>query len=73
MQNQAIFELCTDDNKSKYSSNHKKKKKNYEKIYTKQMSTATTTTEFLNKIPDRRKISNEQFNLFEAEIYFDVS
>ena len=37
------------------------------------MSTATTTTEFLNKIPDRRKISNEQFNLFEAEIYFDVS
>ena len=79
MQNQAIFELCTDDNKSKYSSNPKgilksaqKKKK---KIYIKQNSTATTTTttEFLSKIPDRRKISNEQFNLFQAEISFDVS
>ena len=49
----------------------KKKKK---KIYIKQKSTATTTTtEFLSKIPDRRKISNEQFNLFQAEISFDVS
>ena len=81
MQNQAIFELCTDDNKSKYSSNPKgilksaQKKKKKKKIYIKQKSTATTTTttEFLSKIPDRRKISNEQFNLFQAEISFDVS
>ena len=50
------------------------KKKKKKKIYIKQKSTATTTTtEFLSKIPDRRKISNEQFNLFQAEISFDVS
>ena len=39
MQNQTIFELYTDDNKSKYSSNPKdilkSEKKNYEKLYTK--------------------------------------
>ena len=39
MQNQTIFELYTDDNKSKFSSNPKdilkSAKKNYEKLYTK--------------------------------------
>ena len=41
MQNQTIFQLHIDDNKSKYSSNPKdilkseKKKKNYENLYTK--------------------------------------
>ena len=44
----------------------------YKKLYTKQTSTATTT-EFFSKIPDRKKISNEKFNLFEAEISFGVS
>ena len=47
-------------------------KKNYEKLYTKQTSTAATT-EFLSKIPNRKKISNERFNLCEAEISLDVS
>ena len=73
MQNQRIFELYTDDNKSKYSSNPKdilksgKKKKNYEKLYTKRTFTAATT-EFFWTIPNRKKISNEYFNLCEAEI-----
>ena len=47
-------------------------KKKYQKLYTKQTSTATTT-EFLSQISNRKKISNEQFYLFEAEISFDVS
>ena len=38
----------------------------------KQTSTAATT-EFLSKIPNRKKISNEHFNLCEAEISLDVS
>ena len=72
MQNQRIFELYTDDNKSKYSSNPKDilksgKKKNYEKFYTKRTFTAATT-EFFWTIPNRKKISNEYFNLCEAEI-----
>ena len=44
----------------------------YEKLYTKQTSTAATT-EFLSKILNRKKISNEHFNLCEAEIPLDVS
>ena len=38
MKNQTIFELCTDDNKSKYSSNHKdilKSAKKFMQLYTK--------------------------------------
>ena len=74
MQNQTIFELYTDDNKSKYCSNPKdilkSAKKVYEKLYTKQTSTAATT-EFLSKIPNRKKICNEHFNLCEAEIASD--
>ena len=31
------------------------------------------TTEFFSKIPNRKKISNEHFNLRKAEISLDVS
>ena len=37
------------------------------KLYIKKTSTAATT-EFDRKIPNRKKISNEYFNLCEAEI-----
>ena len=47
-------------------------KKIYEKLYSKQTSTATTT-EFFSKIPNRKKISNENFNICEAGISLDVS
>ena len=77
MKNQTIFELCTDDNKSKYSSNPmnilksaEKKIYIYMKLYTKCTSTAATT-EFVWKIPNRKKISYEHFNLCEAEISLD--
>ena len=73
MQNQTIFELYTDDNKLKYSSNPTdilKSAKKYEKLCTKQTSTAATF-EFLSRIPNRKKISNEHFNLYEAEISLD--
>ena len=48
----------------------KSPKKNYEKLYTKQTSTAATT-EFLSKIPNIKKMSNEHFNLCEAKIPSD--
>ena len=73
MQNQTIFELYTDDNKSKYSSNPMnilKSAKKIMKLYTKWTSTAATT-EFVWKIPNRKKISYEHFNLCEAEISLD--
>ena len=63
MKNQTIFELYTDDNKSKYSSNPKdivKSAKKLLKLYTKWTSTAPTT-EFVYKTPNRKKISNEHF------------
>ena len=68
MQNQTISELYTDDNKSKYSSNPKEifksAKKNYEKLYTKEAISKATTTAFLNKILDRKEISNKKFNFY---------
>ena len=73
MKNQTMLELCTDDNKSKYSSNPKdilKSAKKIMKLYTKWTFTAATT-EFVCKIPNRKKISNEHFNLCEAEISSD--
>ena len=77
MKNQTIFELYTDDNKSKYSSNPmnilksvKKKKIKKMKLYTKYTSTAATT-EFVWKILNRKKISYQHFNLCEAEIFLD--
>ena len=57
--------------KSKYSSSPKdilkSVKKIYEKLYTKETTSKAATTEFLRKIPDRKKISNEDFNLYEKE------
>ena len=73
MKNQTIFELHTDDNKSKYSSNSMnilKSAKKCMKLYAKCTSTAATT-EFVWKIPNRKKISYEHFNLSEAEISLD--
>ena len=74
MKNQTIFELYTDDNKSKYSSNPmnilKSEKKKIMKLYTKCTSIAATT-EFVQKIPNRKKISDEHFNLCEAEMFLD--
>ena len=73
MKNQTIFELYTDDNKSKYSSNPMnilKSAKKIMKLSTKCTSTAATT-EFVWKIPNRKKISYEHFNLCEAEISLD--
>ena len=62
MEIQTIFELHSDDNKSKYSMEILKfAKKKYEKLRTKQ-------TEFLSKISNIKKISNEHFNLCDAEI-----
>ena len=40
------------------------------KLYTKYTSTAATT-EFVWKIPNRKKISYEHFSLCEAEIFLD--
>ena len=63
MQNQTISELYTDDNKSKHSSNPtdilKSAKNLYEKLYTKETTSKTTTTEFISKIRNR-KIPNFQ-------------
>ena len=73
MKNQTIFELYTADNKSKYSSNPNGVLKSAKKImefYTKWTSTAAAT-EFLCKIPNRKKILYEHFNLCEAEISLD--
>ena len=73
MKNQTIFELYTDDKKSKNSSNPKnilKSAKKIMKLYTKWTS-AAATTEFVCKIANRKKISNEHFNLFETEIFSD--
>ena len=74
MKNQAIFELYTDDNKSKYSSNPKdilKSAKKVMKLYTKGTST-DATTETVCEIPNIKKISNEHFNLCEAGISIDT-
>ena len=74
MKNQTIFELYTDDNKSKYSSNPMnilKSAKKIMKLYTKWTSTAATT-EAVSKIPNIKKISNEHFNLCDAEISIET-
>ena len=72
MQNQTIFELYTDDDKSKYSSSPKdilkSEKKNMENP--KQTSTGGTT-KVLSKIHNRRKDSIEHFNLCEEKISLD--
>ena len=40
----------------------------YEKLYTKERTSKTSTTEFISKIPNRKKTCNEQFHLCEAKI-----
>ena len=75
LQDQTISELYTDDNESKYSSNPKdifKPTKNfYETFYNKETTSKAATIEFLTKIPNKEKISNQQFNLCEARISLD--
>ena len=62
MQIQTIFELYTDDNKSKYSKDILKSEKKLKNC----------TSSFPNfKIPNIKKISNKQFNLCEGEISLD--
>ena len=46
-------------------------KRIYEKLYTKETTFKAAATEFLSQIPNRKKISNEDFNLCEAEISLD--
>ena len=70
LQNQIISELYTDGNKSKYSSNPKDIFKNTKKICWLTTSKAATT-EFFTKIPNRKKIFNEQFNLCETKVSLD--
>ena len=50
-------------------SNHQKR--NYENLYTKKTTSKAATTELLCKIPKRNKISNQDFNLWEAETSLD--
>ena len=49
----------------------KSAKKFYQKLYNKETTSKAATTEFLSKIPNGKKISNEQFNLYEAKISLD--
>ena len=42
----------------------------YEKLYTKQTTSKTATTEFISKIPNRKEISNEQFHPCDAKILY---
>ena len=46
----------------------KLQKNYYEKLYTKEATSKTVTTEFISETPNRKKISNEQFHLCEAKI-----
>ena len=63
--------------KSKYSNSPKdslkseKKKKKNEKLYTKETTSKAATTQFLSKIPNKKKTSNEDCNLCEAETSLD--
>ena len=49
----------------------KSAKKFYEKLYTIDTTSKSSTTEFLSKILKRKKICNEQCNLFEVKISLD--
>ena len=75
MQNQTISELYVDDKKSKSVSNTKdiltSAKSFYEKLYTKENVFKSAMNEFLIRILNHKKISNEHFKLFEAEISLD--
>ena len=47
------------------------RQKIYEKYYTKETTSKLATTEFISKIPNKKKIANEQFNLCDAKISLD--
>ena len=46
-------------------------KKVYEELYFKETTSKAATTKLFSKIPNRKKISNGQFNLCNANIYLD--
>ena len=46
-------------------------KRVYEKLYTKETTSKVATNEFLSKIPNRKKISNEGLNFCEVETSLD--
>ena len=41
----------------------------YDKLYTNETTSKAATTKFLSKIPNRKKISNEQFNFKNLSLY----
>ena len=71
MKNQTIFELYTDENNilAVLWTFLNLKKKIWNSTPSELLQTATT--EFVWKIPNRKKISYEHFNLCEAEIFLD--
>ena len=70
MQIQTIFELHTDDNKSKYSKDILiSAKKLWKTLH--QANFHSWISEFLRKSSNIKKISTELFNLCEAEIFLD--
>ena len=75
LQNQAIYEWYTDDNKSKCCSNpkdiFKSGKQIYLNLYIKETTSKSATNDFLSKIAKRKKIFNEQFNLCETKTSLD--
>ena len=74
MQNQQYLNYINWWYKSKYSSSPKdilKSEKNYEKLYTKETTCKAATTEFLSKIPNRKNISNADFNFCKSETSLD--
>ena len=74
MQNQTVFGVYIDDDNSNCSSNPKdilkSEKTFYEKLTLKRKSLKLLLLNFLTKFLTIRK-SNEQFNLCEAEIFFN--
>ena len=75
MQNQTISDLYTDDNKSKNSCNPKDIVKSENKNSWKTLHQAKVHScynwIYWHKIPNRKKMSNEHFNLCETEISSD--
>ena len=75
MQNQTISELYTDKQNSIYSSDPNEilnsAKKFYENLYSKENVSRDAIDELLHKIPIKKQISREHFDLCEAEISLD--
>ena len=72
MQSQTIYELCTDDKKTKHSNKPqdilKSAKKFYEDLYSRGNISRDAIIKFLNKIRNSKKVSMDSFNLCKAEI-----